>query len=732
MPVDVFDVNFYQSAHSDLASFNEQQARSHFQAYGLNEGRGFSPIVNLNTYRSSNSDLASFNNHQLLNHLQNYGIREGRKFSPLADLNFYRTHNRDLAHFNNEQVFEHLRSHGIMEGRRFSPFVDLKLYRAANTDLNYHASFDNKQLLEHLAKSGIVEGRQFSVSFDSNYYRNHHSDLARVGLNNWQLLEHFQGYGIREGRAAAESFSVQFYLTNNTDLRTAGFSYQQAQHHFEVFGFSEGRRATSVNFSLTNDPGNTFNSAFNLGVLNSSHRVANNFVGNTDSNDYYRFTLNNRSNFNLVLNGMSSDADVELFNSDGNLLQHSINGGTTPDIINQTLEAGVYYIRVFPWGGANTNYNLNVSATAVLPTRANWTFMVYMAGNDLEDFGIQDFQEMATVGSNANVNIVFQFDRTSGYNSSYSDWTDTRRGLIQAASHPDLSCGISIGEANMGDPNTLRNFINWSMNNYQANNYALVLWGHGSGFNVSYDDITNDSISASELSRVLSSFARNIDLVGCDACQMGMTEFAYQIRDYASVYVGSQENIPGTGWNYTTILSDLRANPTMSAIGLGNAIVNRYGQHYSSTWYNGCEETLSAINLTNLRSSNPHNLAATLSQFAHTIMNNAFYSDLYRLEVHRDNSAFFENLDYRDLGTFLNHVANDFWMTNTIRTSAQTALNSYNSTIIQNYSSIHQRGTGLSIYFSAAGFSPESHYHSSNLSFAQNTAWDDFLNWAHW
>ena len=84
----LFDANFYRAANADLASLDNAQALSHFQNYGLSEGRAFSPFVNLNFYRSSNADVAGFNNQQAFNHLQNSGVVEGRRFSPFVDLSF--------------------------------------------------------------------------------------------------------------------------------------------------------------------------------------------------------------------------------------------------------------------------------------------------------------------------------------------------------------------------------------------------------------------------------------------------------------------------------------------------------------------------------------------------------------------------------------------------------------------------------------------------------------------
>ena len=410
MSVKLFDASFYRAANSDLQGLSDAQAWSHFQNYGLNEGRAFSPFVDLNFYRASNGDLASFSNRQAYEHLQNYGVREGRKFSPFFDLNFYQRHNGDLTSFNNEQLEEHLRSWGVAEGRRFSPLVDLNLYRSVNgdlasfnnnqalqhleiyglsegrrfspfVDLNLYAAanpdlakmgWNNIQLVRHLANSGVAEGRRFSVSFDSNYYRSTYSDLAGSGLSNTQLLEHFEDYGLAEGRASSESFNVKYYLDNNSDLRAFHFNNQQAEQHFEIYGFHEGRLGTLLGqISLPKHPGNTINSPFSFGVINGSRSIRE-FVGSNNSDDCYCFTLGNISNFSLTLNGLGSNGDVQLLDGNGNTMTTgSYNYGTKDETIGLQLNPGTYYIKVYPnsrVGSVNTNYNLTVSATPTPPS----------------------------------------------------------------------------------------------------------------------------------------------------------------------------------------------------------------------------------------------------------------------------------------------------------------------------------------------------------------------------
>ena len=400
MAVNIFDANFYRVANSDLRRFTDAQAWSHFQNNGLNEGRTFSPFVELNFYRASNPDLANFDNRQLFNHLQNNGVAEGRRFSPLVDINYYRANNYDLAELNNEELFQHLQTYGVREERRFSPIVDLNLYRGVNSDL-LTRGFDNRQLLEHLVKNGLAEGRRFSLIFDSNYYLRANPDLAPHNQNHRQRLEHFELYGLGEGRTSSENFDVRYYMDSNPDLRAAGFNHQMALQHFDVYGHGEGRRSSPVNSSFAPvyrsrnaqlnstqntigsnngldpissipDPGNTRSTAYIIDALNGEQSFRQNVNGSTDRNDYYRFTLSEPREFNLTLSDLSGDADVDLIediNNNGRVdyndyTYSSSRGGTAEESISLPLEAGTYYIRVYPYytTSGNINYTLTVSA----------------------------------------------------------------------------------------------------------------------------------------------------------------------------------------------------------------------------------------------------------------------------------------------------------------------------------------------------------------------------------
>jgi len=90
-------------------------------------------------------------------------------------------------------------------------------------------------------------------------------------------------------------------------------------------------------------------------------------IGGGDLNDYYTFALNNTRQVNVTLNGLQADADLQLLDQNGNVIQGSANGGSSPESITRTLNAGAYFIRVYPYGNAITNYQVNLTLTT-LPT----------------------------------------------------------------------------------------------------------------------------------------------------------------------------------------------------------------------------------------------------------------------------------------------------------------------------------------------------------------------------
>jgi len=270
--------------------------------------------------------------------------------------------------------------------------------------------------------------------------------------------------------------------------------------------------------------------------------------------------------------------------------------------------------------------------------RKKWNVLVYLAGdNNLDSAGVTDLTEMKTVGSNADLNIVAQFDR-AGQNVT------TTRYYLRQGTTLSSDAVQSLGETNMGDPAVLQDFLAWGITEYPADHNLVVLWNHGNGWDdeniyraaqrvqsqfvrgtkglsslgkadlayarvvatrfrrclfqstvnaaltvrgIAYDDQARDFLDNREVKKVLTAIKkklrRKIDVLGMDACLMNMMEVAYQVRDSVAFVAGSEETEPAAGWPYHTILGDLAANPNMAPRDVSALIVKKYLASYAAS-----------------------------------------------------------------------------------------------------------------------------------------------------
>lgn len=215
--------------------------------------------------------------------------------------------------------------------------------------------------------------------------------------------------------------------------------------------------------------------------------------------------------------------------------------------------------------------------------------MIYMAGdNNLSAALTNDLKEMEIVGSTNNVNVVVQIDTIAG---------TTKRLFVKRGGSTLIE---DLGEKNMADPQTLKDFIIWVGSEYQAHHYALILSSHGDGLakripfhatrnqaKILQDDTDGVSCCLSNVlvRQAIEDAGVYFDLLGFDASQMGQIETAYEFKDLADILVFSQETGQANGWDYTTILDALTSKPIMEGEGLADVIVDSYESFYENVFY---------------------------------------------------------------------------------------------------------------------------------------------------
>jgi len=397
--------------------------------------------------------------------------------------------------------------------------------------------------------------------------------------------------------------------------------------------------------------------------------------------------------------------------------------------------------------------------------------MVFIAGdNNLDTFGTSDIEEMMSVSDTGDdLCILVQRDR-----SVLAEDSGTKRFVIRDGVKEET---IPLGETNTGDANTLTEFLQWGLTNYEADRNIVVLWNHGGGTrdekypgydknettieNISrvrlapsratnratiraihpnptlanqasffpqklrlkritelmqayqesrgepetplleveaksilFDDESRDFLDNLELKHVFEDLGQKIDIVGFDACLMGMMEVAYQLKDYAEIVVGSEELEPGKGWDYAALVSYLVNNPTASNEDVSKEIVDSFITSYASE--NSLKATLSSI-----RTDKLDYVACLMDRFAHTILRNETNIRGALLSI-VDGTETFDYVNneqiYRDLAHFVTLTKAHYVNNSEIVSSADNLLAGLSELIVKNKTKNLDNAHGLSVY----------------------------------
>lgn len=389
------------------------------------------------------------------------------------------------------------------------------------------------------------------------------------------------------------------------------------------------------------------------------------------------------------------------------------------------------------------------------PVYNTWTIMVYSAAdNNLESALLLDIQEMLD-GYQQNVNLIILIDRAEGYSKDSlilgEDFTDTRLYRITSGGPRRLSGGEffpeistqSEYEANMGNPNTLRKFIEFCKNNYPASCYGLILENHGGGarsfrdqaYKISREvciDSTNgnDWLYTAEITDCLDE-SHSVDLLGFDACLMGNVEIAYQFRpgngDFnAQVLVASAPNEHAYGWYYDEIFERIKNGTdngtpdttvggsenyydpaTMTAEQFGSIIIEEHRDALFETYK--MSESLSCFDLTRMDSVKnridelSRHLALENEKEDFEIIRGSFNTAPTMHYFNSENNDSWEQTPYFDLYDLCFRIQNSNSFSHEIRDSAEEAELHIKQSILYSYGGPAYSGftngqNGLSIF----------------------------------
>jgi hypothetical protein len=246
--------------------------------------------------------------------------------------------------------------------------------------------------------------------------------------------------------------------------------------------------------------------------------------------------------------------------------------------------------------------------------------MYLAADNSLYDAALESLRQVVEASGLGDVQIMVQFDGpTADLASRFRCANGGKRQIWQA------EAGYTTDRAKR-----LEDFFDYAVDTFKRETRVLViLWGHGAGVDQAYvyqeaDAATpphegapasagsngesrtlapqpapafraaailnagdaNVNVSNIALGRILKRFqgklGHKIDVLGLDACLMGMAEICHELRESVSLLVSSDEEIPQTSWPYQAIVGDLETHPGMDRNTLSTLIVSRYIEAYAA------------------------------------------------------------------------------------------------------------------------------------------------------
>ena len=296
----------------------------------------------------------------------------------------------------------------------------------------------------------------------------------------------------------------------------------------------------------------------------------------------------------------SSKITFSGYRSDWNGLKYTVKNSSNTTILSGTgseislsgLAAGNYTVTVdTPVAGSYGEYSISVNMPEAKEIN-KWTYLVYMdADSGLDSAAMMDIIYMQQAQLDDGIDIYIIADRGSNkkgneiYSGIVNDygqithtfglWTDTRVGKIEHSAGNDVAVDwISWGEMDMSSVSTLEKFINWGMEQSEAENYGLIMWDHGAQYGGLCVDYTSGrEMTMSALADTLSAYD-NIPLVIFNNCLLG-TEICVTAMEGVTDVIVVSEPIswgPNTTYNYLDFFSTITAD--MSAVEMGTTMAS--------------------------------------------------------------------------------------------------------------------------------------------------------------
>jgi Secretion system C-terminal sorting domain/Bacterial pre-peptidase C-terminal domain len=206
--------------------------------------------------------------------------------------------------------------------------------------------------------SGVANSAAISSSTDIDYYKITVSATSNIVYNlagpsgvDYDLYI-YNSAGTQLGSGAGSTATESVSLSS----QAAGTYY------IKVLGYNGATSATCYTITATATTATGCQSTYDVSTNGTTSGAAvipfnTNITGlispSADVDDY-KFTITTGGTITVTLTTLPGDYDIKLLNSAGTQVGISQNGSTTSETISYTAAAGVYYVSVYGYNGANS------------------------------------------------------------------------------------------------------------------------------------------------------------------------------------------------------------------------------------------------------------------------------------------------------------------------------------------------------------------------------------------
>ena len=347
--------------------------------------------------------------------------------------------------------------------------------------------------------------------------------------------------------------------------------------------------------------------------------------------------------------------------------------------------------------------SITVSAIVILNRGVSRTVMIYMVGSNLESTNGLASSDLASIkNKDSNTKVLLIAGGTSKWDNNYISTDETSIYELTSSGFTKIK---KQDRKNMGDSDTLTDFLNYAYDYSKTDEYDLIFWNHGGAIDGSeYDELSNDdNLSLSEMNNSLSKSPfnnKNLELVIFRTCLNGTLEVNSILSKYANYLVASEEETLGA--NYSSVLNFINEIDSKdSSKDVGKKFINAYKKQINdiknSTFKTDRDTIYSTYSLVNL--SNIDKLSDSVNDFFNDIDITTNFNRISKVRANLYQYAS-EEPSY-DMVDLYNLVYN---LKDLSPSKASKVLDELDNTIIYNYAT-DTSSRGISIYFPYNGTS---------------------------